>query len=406
MRVLFTIQPGIGHFHAVGSLARALQRDAHEVAFACAPSFCSTVEATGFRSFSAGLDWLESDVDRTFPDIQNLSLEQQTSWFVTNVFGGVAAERMAKDLLSLCASWKPDVVVREEFEFGGCLAAERLGIPHAAVSLGLFFAVGMWKSLIGKRINELRTDLGLPEDPGMEMLYRYLNLSFAPPSYQFFESKAPIVFHSLRPTIFDRSGNERLPDWIKFLPKRPTVHATLGTVFANVKSVYLTIVEALVEEPVNLVITTGRNPLPKGFWPKASNLYVERYIPHTLLLPHCDLVISHGGAATTMCVLSHGLPMILIPLSADQPFHAMRCSALGVACVIKQPDQFGSYLFDRFYGELSARSIRSAVKEILDNPKYKLSAERLRNELLSLPGMERATELLCKLAVEKKPQFT
>src|SRR5206468_4676610 len=134
---------------------------------------------------------------------------------------------------------------------------EYLDIPHATVSLGLFFAPTIWKPLIGKKINDLRTTLGLSEDPELEMLYRYLYLSFAPPSYQFPESPLIPVFHSLRPAIFDRSGGEELPVWVKSLEDRPTVHATLGTIFTNVMSVYRTILEALAGERVNLVLTTG-----------------------------------------------------------------------------------------------------------------------------------------------------
>jgi len=405
MRFLFTTLPGIGHFHAIVSLAQALQQEGHEVAFASVALFRSRIETTGFHCFPAGLDWLESQAEQAFPEIRELSLEEQSFWFMTHVFAGIAAERMATDLLVLCRHWKPDVIVRSEFEFGGCIAAERLNIPHATVSLGLFIAAEILRPLIGKKLNELRTALGLAEDPKLEMLYRFLYLCFGPPSYQFAESSLVPVFHSLRPTIFDCSGTEELPEWVKSLPERPTVHATLGTIFSNVTEVYLTIAEALADEQVNVILTTGRKQNLMERIHGGSNLHIESYIPHTLLLPYCDVVITHGGAGTTMSVLSHGLPMVIIPMSADHPFHAMRCAALGVACVIKQAGQFDSYLFDRYYAELSPDSIRGAVAEVLNNPDYKVRAKLLCDESRSLPGMERALELLTKLAIEKVPQL-
>jgi UDP:flavonoid glycosyltransferase YjiC (YdhE family) len=57
-----------------------------------------------------------------------------------------------------------------------------------------------------------------------------------------------------------------------------------------------------------------------------------------------------------------------------------------------------------FYGtglgfeELSADSVRRSVRELLDNPTYRRNAQTLRDEANSLPGPERAVELLTRLA--------
>ncbi len=47
-----------------------------------------------------------------------------------------------------------------------------------------------------------------------------------------------------------------------------------------------------------------------------------KYTPLSLLLPHCDLVISHAGFGTLSTTLMHGLPSLLIPLGADPPENA------------------------------------------------------------------------------------
>jgi sterol 3beta-glucosyltransferase len=58
-------------------------------------------------------------------------------------------------------------------------------------------------------------------------------------------------------------------------------------------------------------------------------LYLEA-VPHNWLLPHCKMVIHHGGAGTTSAGLRAGIPNIVVPFTADQPFWGRRVHAIGV----------------------------------------------------------------------------
>jgi sterol 3beta-glucosyltransferase len=51
--------------------------------------------------------------------------------------------------------------------------------------------------------------------------------------------------------------------------------------------------------------------------------------PHDWLLPRCKLVIHHGGAGTTAAGLRAGVPNIVVPFMADQPFWGERVHAIG-----------------------------------------------------------------------------
>src|SRR3954447_9656158 len=134
MRVLFTTMPGEGHFNPLVPLAEALIAAGHEVAFACAPRFRPTIEARGFRVFPLGFDWLIADrwVER-WPRLRELSFERGMAFCIADIFAGEVAEHTLADLLALARTWPPDVIVREMNEFGGWLAAEILGLPHATV---------------------------------------------------------------------------------------------------------------------------------------------------------------------------------------------------------------------------------------------------------------------------------
>jgi UDP:flavonoid glycosyltransferase YjiC (YdhE family) len=57
---------------------------------------------------------------------------------------------------------------------------------------------------------------------------------------------------------------------------------------------------------------------------------IVQYIPQTLLLPHCDLLIFHGGYNSLLSALWHGLPVVITPLGAgDQLPNARQCEKLG-----------------------------------------------------------------------------
>ena len=145
MRVLFTTLPGAGPFHPLVPLAQSLQATGHEVAFACARSYCPTVEATGFRCFPAGFDWLASNLDQVYARVQEEVAQRATPFSpLADIYARFLPPHMIADLLSLARSWSPDVLVRAPMEFAGCIAAECLGIPHATCGpLFVFWQGGM-----------------------------------------------------------------------------------------------------------------------------------------------------------------------------------------------------------------------------------------------------------------------
>ena len=86
--------------------------------------------------------------------------------------------------------------------------------------------------------------------------------------------------------------------------------------------------------PIDLIVTVGRDLDPVDLGTQPANVHVERFMPQAALLPHCDLVVSHAGSGSVLGALAHGLPMVLLPIGADQPLNAARCQALGVADVL------------------------------------------------------------------------
>jgi UDP:flavonoid glycosyltransferase YjiC (YdhE family) len=394
MRILFTTVQGSGHFQPLVPIARAAVAAGHDVAFACAASFVPTVERAGFRASPAGFD----DRGRTMPELfpgfaKGMAAVQY--WGLPNIFVGVFAVAMTPDLLTIARAWHPDLIVRDTHEYGGCVAAEVLGIPHASVRTASHSSQYGLRHLVAGGLARLRELNGLPPDPDTAMPFRYLHLAAEPPRFRLADGPVAPTAHLIRPVNFE-SGDEALPSWVAALPARPTVYATLGTVFSRgpaADALFTAMLAALRDEPVNLIVTVGRDNDPAAFGPQPPNVHIARFIPQSALLPYCDLVVQQGGFSTVTGALNAGLPMVVMPISADQPYNAACCAALGVGVVIEP-------------GERSAEAIREAVRAVMDDPSYRQKAEQVRAEMAELPGPEHAVTLLERLAVEKQPLHT
>ncbi len=394
MRILVTTHPALGHFHPLVPMANALKEAGHEVAFATAPSFQATIESNGYRFFACGIDWsglgfnLEEFQKRQSAHAQANSEERLA--MAADMFINQFARRSLPELLSVVGSFKPQVILRDSMEFAGCIAAEHLGLPHASIQVGAGTAIQHRSRVMTDKLDEVRALVGLPPDPEGHMLYRYLHLSFVPPRYHADSGALPPTVHSLRPVLFDQSGSEGLPPWAARLGSRPVVYLTLGTVFNRIFHPFSTIIGALRDEPIELIVTIGRDQDPARLGPQPENVHIERYIPQTLIFPKCDMAILHGGFNSVISALCHGLPLLIVPLAADQPMNAARCRELGVAEVLLPT-------------ELSAEKVRTAVLALLKDPSYRTAAKQFQAESQTLPELPHAVRLLERLAVEKKP---
>lgn len=76
------------------------------------------------------------------------------------------------------------------------------------------------------------------------------------------------------------------------------------------------------------ILMRGWGGLDAGALPPEVLLINE--VPHAWLFPQLAAVVHHGGAGTTGAGLWAGVPPVLIPFFADQPFWAERVAALGI----------------------------------------------------------------------------
>src|SRR5262245_31826108 len=173
MRILFSFAGGSGHFEPLAPIARAAKLAGHTVAIAGQPVMIATIEAAGFTALATPGATLSSTPERL--PLLKLDLEREDR-DLREGFARRLARQHATAILELCAAWQPNLIVCDEIDFGALVAAERLGIPYATV---LVIAAGSFvrKEAVGEALGELRAEHGLPSDPDLTMLSRYLVLS-------------------------------------------------------------------------------------------------------------------------------------------------------------------------------------------------------------------------------------
>ncbi|HTP10980.1 MAG TPA: glycosyltransferase [Anaerolineae bacterium] len=144
------------------------------------------------------------------------------------------------------------------------------------------------------------------------------------------------------------------------------------------------ILQALVRTQQRAIILSGWGGLQAANLP--DTVYMLDSIPFSWLFPRVAAVVHHGGAGTTSAGLRAGVPSIIVPFFADQPFWGQRVAELGVG---PQPIPRKQLTADRL-----AQAIEIAVT---DQPMRQRAAD-LGTQIRSEDGIARAVEVINQLA--------
>jgi len=109
---------------------------------------------------------------------------------------------------------------------------------------------------------------------------------------------------------------------------KPPVCVSFGSmIHRDAERIYGAILDALGRTDDRAVILSGWSDLQN--LPLPESALVLDAVPHDWLLPHCKVVIHHGGAGTTAAGLHSGIPNLVVSFAADQPFWGARVHAIG-----------------------------------------------------------------------------
>ncbi|MDH2445000.1 glycosyltransferase [Amnibacterium sp. CER49] len=169
-------------------------------------------------------------------------------------------------------------------------------------------------------------------------------------------------------------------------PARPLALVSLSTVaFPGQREAFQRVLDAAAALPADVRAGTGRAVPAEALRPGA-NTTLEPLVDHGALMPSASVVVTHGGHATTVRALAHGLPLLLVPMHPmmDQPRIAKAVVAAGAGLAVPK--------------SASADRIREALRRLLGEPAFAEAAGRLGAELVAADGRRRAADEVERVA--------
>lgn len=397
MKVLITSVPGFGHLCPVIPLGIALKAAGHEVAFATSPGVQPLMEAVGFTVLPSGPFWLESDFSHT------LANSQPVAGYRNDM--GVHLEstvlpQLLKDVSAHAAAWAPDVIMSNDFEISGRIAAERMTIPFVLLSSGPRLPRQLREQWHGPLFLKARELAGLPSSNSLRHSLQSLHLCFTPQWYALDSATTYLpadIEHGIRPAVFDDFSQWRLEPAPSVPGGGLNVLCTLGTVFDKDARILERIIEGASSQADSLWITrnSGAPEIEKSMLP--ANTHVISGHQLSRLMPKMDICISHGGTSTLTTALIHGVRNLIIPQGADQVINAIVCDQQRLAVSL-----MNTFVHDEDVNQgriqLTPELVHDGITRLIEQPVYQRSALRYQQSLEQLPDMSQAVHLIEQLS--------
>jgi UDP:flavonoid glycosyltransferase YjiC (YdhE family) len=422
-RFLLSTLPGAGCVAPAQPVAAALVRRGHEVWWHTGRERQAMVTATGarFLPYERALSWDDLPPE---PDPGQRGFAAVTT-MMRRLLVDRAAGQLA-DYQAIIAGIQVDVVVSDGSCLGARLLHERGGPPWAVLHDTALIGVcgedpphgSGWRpprtragrqanrtiNWVGRRLllravteayRDCRRGVGLPPVSGGgrtvvdALVSPYLYIQPATPAFEYPRRAMPRQVHLVGPLLPDPPDDFDPPPWWGEVTGADTVvHVTQGTTATDPTDLLLPAVRGLAGRGVLVVATVAGNDAP-AYLP--GNVRFERHVPHRMLLPHVDVMVTNGGYNGVLAALAHGVPLVAAGWRIDHPEVCARIAWSGAGIWLNgtRPP--------------APERVAAAVDEILADPGYRERARRVAAEFAAADGPATAAGLLERLAATGSP---
>ena len=232
--------------------------------------------------------------------------------------------------------------------------------------------------------DEFCQDRGAPPLPAGEFIHTsaWLNLYLYPRELDYRRS-IPLEenWHNLESSVRGSDVPWTVPDGLAG-GEGALIYLSLGSLGSADVPLMERLVEALAKSPHRYIVSKG--PQHEAF-ELAPNMTGAEFLPQVSVLPHVDLVITHGGNNTVTECVHFGKPMVLLPIFWDQHDNAQRVHETGFG------ERVATYSF-------TDEEISSAIDRLLSDAELQARLAAASERLRARPGNVMAADLIERVA--------
>jgi len=401
--------PVSGHINPFSAVARELIARGHRVTFFHMPDLEERIRSEGIDFCPIG----DSDHPRGSLALSLQEIGKRKGVAALRYTIGAVARTSAmicRDAPAAMRERHVDALLVDQMEPAGGAVAEHLGLPFVTMCNALMinrdprvppafspwtysdswwgrarnqigYAVSDWMTRpIMNVIGQYRRRWNLPRlRSGDDSFSSLAQISQIPREFDFNRTDAPTHLHYVGP--IRASSPKPIPfPWEK-LDGRPLIYASLGTLQNGREALFRVFAEACDGLPVQLVITHGGGLTDEQVARLPGRPLVVSYAPQLDVLARASLTLTHAGLNTVLDSLTHGVPLVVVPITYEQPAIARRVEWTGTGRSIA-------------LSAATPERIRALVQQVLADASAQASARRLADSIRTAGGVRRAAEIV------------
>ena len=382
-KVLFFNIPAYGHTYPTLPLVTELVRRGEQVVYYSSPAFRQPIEQTGAVFRSSETPFLNDDtqIDENMVKVAYMLLQ---------------GSRFALDnLLPQVREDTPDYIIHDGLCPWGKFIAQIMGVPAICSmttfaippitgknflrviktpgNMRLLFSTPIARMLFDGRdqlipfhalSDQLHKKYGIAKPQVFDMFTNraMMNIVYTTKQFQPFAEVFDDTFKFVGPSIVSRSD----PSTVSFeVPgEEPVIYISLGTVFNDKADFYRMCYEAFADIGYTVVLSVGKRTNIANLGKMPRNFIVQEFVSQLELLQRTALFVTHGGMNSVSEALYYGVPLIVIPQSADQNLVGQRIEQLGAGKALRMTG-------------VTAQGLRSTAEDILAKPAFRQASARL-----------------------------
>ncbi|NQX58339.1 macrolide family glycosyltransferase [Paenibacillus qinlingensis] len=387
-RVLFMNGGSEGHINPTIGVVQELISRGEEVVYVCIEAFRERIEKTGatvrtfddqqfIKAFISGgrnymlerINGLLLTTDIVIPSVLEQIKDEQFDYIIHDAMfgcGRLLAQLLQLPAINSCTSFAQS---RESIE-------QELEQFYTNVSSDIVQAIYEQFHILTRMVKEkYDVDIHSPYEVWCNpapLSIVYTTREFQPNGESFDQT-----YKFVGPSISTRLSSES-NTYTENQAEKP-IYISLGTVFNRSIDFYKLCIEALGNTEHTIIMSIGNNVRLSDLGEIPTNFTVKPYVPQTELLPNTKLFITHGGMNSVHEALYYGIPLIVIPQSADQPIIAEQVESIGAGLTLQMQT-------------LQANQLRDAVDQVLSNTSFLTAVAKIRDSFQESGGYRQAVD--------------